>query len=151
MLSRRLDLANRFGERPAGRKEMRRLLRELERRLRSSILLDEFDAIKEELTGVSDAITLAETWAKFRGSQKTDSSHRVLAPMLKSIKHIEGGGEDFMILASPIPRWRSQVSPAVLAKVLAEEFPHFGQAVEEIAMFVAGGAAASLRPLLLVG
>lgn len=151
MLSRRLDLANRFGERPAGRQEMRHLLRELERRLRSSILMDEFDAIKEELSGVSDAIALAETWAKFRGSQTTDSTHRVLAPLLKSIRHIEGGGDDFMILASPIPRWRSPVSPAVLAKVLSEEFPHFGQAVEEIAMFVAGGAAASLRPLLLVG
>jgi hypothetical protein len=60
MLSRRLDLANRFGERPAGRQEMRHLLRELERRLRSSILMDEFDAIKEELSGVSDAIALAE-------------------------------------------------------------------------------------------
>jgi hypothetical protein len=151
MFGRRLDFAIQAGESSTKRLELRRVLREFDRRLCANTLLDEFDAILKELQGAGDAIALAETWATFRRSLKTGATHRVLAPTLKSLKHMESGGEEFKVLASPIPFWRSPVSPAVLAKVLVAEFPHFAGTVDEIATFVAGGAAASMRPILLVG
>jgi hypothetical protein len=151
MFVRRLEFSTQSGESSAKRLELRRVLRELDRRLCANTLLDEFDAILKELQGAGDAIALAETWATFRRSQKTGATHRVLAPALKSLKHLESGGEEFKILTSPVPFWRSPVSSAVLAKVLVAEFPHFGGAADEIANFVAGGAAASVRPILLVG
>lgn len=135
----------------AERRALRRALRSIERRLTDVVLLDEFDSIRKELAGAGDAVALAETWAQFRRSGKTGATHKVLAPMLTSLKHIESGGGAFKALSGPLPYWRSPVAPAVLAKVLACEFPHLAGIADEIAAFVAGSSAASLRPIVLVG
>lgn len=135
----------------AGRRELRRTIREVQARLRQGVTLDQFDKLKTEVAAAGDAVTVAEAWAQFRKEGVDGKTHRVVAPGLKNLRHIEGGEEAFRILAAPLPNWMPSVSAEVLAAVLALEFPHLTSVTADIAEFVVGGAAASLRPLLLVG
>ena len=151
ILGQRLDEAGRIGGDFAGRRDLRRTLRAVEEKLSARALLDKFDDFKKEFDAADEAVTLARTWQEFRKAGVTGATHRVLAPNLKSLRHIEGGGSEFRVLTGPLPLWRSRVAASVLATVLAAEFPHLSEFSSDIATFVAGGAAASARPLLLVG
>lgn len=150
ILRRRIDSAGRIGASLVERVELMRVAREIDQRLRTNPILDEFDTLRREVAGIDNAVACAETWAQFRKSKSSAFTHKVLAPKLKSLKHIEDG-EQFKILAQPIPFWRTPVPPSVLSGVLAEEFPHLSPISDEIAEFVAGESAASLRPILLIG
>jgi hypothetical protein len=139
---------------PAGiaeRRMLRRTFRILQSRLDRFELLEKFDHFLAEFVAAGEAVTLGDAWAEFRRSGTDGATHRILAPKLKSVRHLEEGGEAFRLLSGPLPTWRSPVSVAVLAAALAIEFPHLAGIVGEVAAFVAGGSAETQRPILLVG
>lgn len=151
MLAQRLERASQAGGDFATKRELRRTLREVETLLNQRALLDRFDDIRKEFEAAGEAVTLAEAMAKFRRAGVEGATHRILAPHLKTLGHLEGGGDEFRSLAGPLPIWRSPVSAEVLAKVLAAEFPHLAGISDDVATFVAGGSMASARPIALVG
>jgi ATP-dependent Lon protease len=135
----------------AERFELRRTVREVQTRMRQRAMLDQFDNLQKEFAAAGEAVTVAEVWERFRRSGVDGTTHPVIAPRLKSVRHIESGGEEFRVLTAPLPIWQSPVSVEVLANVLGLEFPHLAAVAGDVAEFVAGGSAASLRPILLVG
>jgi hypothetical protein len=155
VLDERMEAAAMTADRPGaefpGRRELKQAAREVQTRMRDLGMLEAFDKIEKEFAEAGAAVAQAEIWAQFRRDGVYGSSHRVVAPKLKSVRHLENGEEEFKVLAAPLPVWRSPVSVEVLASALALEFPHLSAVTGEIAAFVAGGPAASLRPILLVG
>ncbi len=143
--------ANKNGDDSAGQHELERIIREVQARLHRHTILDQFDNLQKEFKAADEAVTLAEISGQFRQSGVDGTTHRVLAPRLKSLRHIESEGEEFRILTAPLPLWQPSVRVKELATVLALEFPHLVTVSEEIAAFVAGGSAASMRPIVLVG
>jgi hypothetical protein len=135
----------------AERHLLRRVLRMLQSRLDDLDLLEKFDHFLAEFSAAGEAVALGELWAEFRRTGTDGATHRIIAPKLKSLRHIEGGGEEFRLLTGPLPLWRSPVQASVLAAALAIEFPHLAGIVGEVAAFVAGGLAETRRPILLVG
>ncbi len=151
LLARRLHAATEAGVGIQRRIELQKVLRSLAHRSQMGTVVDEFDVISKELAGASEAIAKTELWSAYRRSQTGEATYKIVAPKLKTSKHSEFGADEFKVLAGPLPLWRSPVSPAVLAEVLKAEFPHLSAVVDEVARFIAGGAAASMRPILLVG
>ncbi|MBL8806180.1 MAG: AAA family ATPase [Rhodospirillales bacterium] len=151
LLARRLQAATEAGASIRKRIELQKVLRSLAHRSQIGTMVDEFDVISKELAGASEAIAKAELWSEYRRSRTGEATHKIVAPKLRTLKNFESGAEEFRILADPLPLWRSPVPPAVLAGVLEAEFPHLSGVVDEVARFIAGGAAASMRPILLIG
>jgi ATP-dependent Lon protease len=147
----RAERANCISNEFTVRFELKRTIREVQNRLRQRAMLDQFDSLQKEFTAADEALTLAEIWGQFRRSGVDGTTHRVVAPRLKNLRHLDGGAEEFHILTAPLPLWRPSVPAKVLATVLAIEFPHLAAVTGEIATFIAGGPAASMRPILLVG
>jgi hypothetical protein len=135
----------------AERRMLRRVLRMLQSRLDDLDLLEKFDHLVAEFAAAEAALAMGELWAEFRRTGTDGATHRIIAPKLKSLRHIEGGGEEFRLLSGPLPLWRPPVPASVLAAALAIEFPHLAEIVGEVAAFVAGGSAETKRPILLVG
>lgn len=134
----------------SGRRDLLRLRNQIERRLGQRILTEKFEDFRKEFDAVGEVIRQADMWTAFRRAGVDDSGYRLIAPNLKSLKHLEAGDE-FKPLLAPLPIWRSPISPSVLSAVLEMEFPHVAGVANDIANFVAGGPAASHRPILLVG
>jgi hypothetical protein len=143
--------ANRVGGGFDERLELKQALRDVRTRMSTISIIDEFDKLQKELIAAGNALTLGEAWGQFHRTGNNGTTHRVVAPKLKNLRHIEGGEEEFRILTAPMPLWKSPVPVETLAAVLSLEFPHLAKVTGEIAAFVAGGSAASLRPILLVG
>ncbi len=150
LVGQRLEQLARFDVGSSDRRDLLRLRRHLDRRLSQRVLTEKFDEFRKEFDLVGEAIRQGNIWEEFRRSSVDGSGHRVIAPNLKSVKHLEAADE-FKSLLAPLPLWKSPVSPTVLASVLALEFPHFGEVAGDIAHFLAGGPQASVRPILLVG
>lgn len=150
-VGKRLAESEIFGGDSSDRRKLHRILREVDELLRRRPLLDKFDDLRKEFDAVGEKIRHGKVWAEFKRAGVCGAKHRVLAPNLKSLNHIEGGGDEFKLLSGPVPLWQSPVSTTVLAQVLAAEFPHCADIADDVAQFVAGGSAASARPLLLVG
>ncbi len=135
----------------ADRKSLQRVLRRLMFEINGGPILEKFDQYHAEFVNSSEAIRLSDVWAQIGTSERARASYRVIAPSLKLTSHIEGGGKEFEILKTPLPLWRSTISPSILATVLASEFPHFTEMSSDVARFVCGDEKESIRPILLVG
>lgn len=132
------------------RRGLRRTLRQVEGRLSQRTLIGKFEEFRKEMDSAGEAVRQGEIWAEFKKAGVDGTHHRVIAPNLRSLKHLESP-EEFKVLMAPLPLWKSAVSSTVLATVLAMEFPHFSSIADDIARFVVGGRQASVRPVLLVG
>lgn len=150
IVGQRLEYLSHIKAAPSARRVMLRIRRQIDRRLGQKMLVEKFDEFRKELDATGEAVLQGKIWQEFRRSGVDRAAHRLIAPNLKSLKHLEAADE-FKPLMAPLPLWRSPVSPIVLASVLALEFPHFSTVVDDIAQFVAGGSRAAVRPLLLVG
>lgn len=150
IVGQRLEDLSRIDVGHSDRRDLLRIRRQVERRLSQRMLTEKFDEFRKEFDLVGEAVRQGNIWEEFRRNGVDGSGHRLLAPNLKSLKHLETGDE-FKPLLAPLPLWRASVSPTVLATVLALEFPHFSEIAGDIAHFVAGGPQASVRPILLVG
>lgn len=151
LLGQRFESSGRNGGDFAGRRELGRALRGVARILNRGALLEKFDDFRKECEAAAEAVTLRDTLAAFRRAGVNGSRYRVLAPALKSLRHLEGGGDEFQALMGPLPCWRPPVGVDVLAQTLAGEFPHLADIAADVANFVVGGAAASACPILLLG
>jgi len=150
IVGQRLEDLSRIDVGRADRRNLLRIRRQVEQRLSERMLTEKFDEFRKEFELVGEAVRQGNIWEEFRRAGVDVSGYRMLAPYLKSLKHLEAADE-FKPLLAPLPLWRSAVSPPVLATALAMEFPHFSEIAGDIAHFVAGGAQASVRPVLLVG
>ncbi len=113
--------------------------------------MEKFDQYHAEFVNSSEAIRLSDVWAQIGTSECARAGYRVIAPSLKSIAHIEGGGKEFEVLKTPLSLWRSTIPPSILTTVLTSEFPHFTEIASDVARFVCGDENESIRPILLVG
>ncbi|HAY06804.1 MAG TPA: hypothetical protein DCY26_09145, partial [Hyphomonas sp.] len=83
----------------AGWRKLRNALREIEVHLSNKDLLEKFDEIHKEIGAAAESATLRQTLAEFRRAGVNGTTHRVIAPSLKSLNHIDGGGNEFRSLA----------------------------------------------------
>jgi hypothetical protein len=145
------QVPNTAGSGFSARRQISRMMRDLQARLRNYEVLDDFDRLQREFEATNNALTIAQALDTMRREGTAGASYKVIAPRLGSVRHFDGGGEDYKALAGPLALWRSPVSVSALRIALELEYPHMVEAAGTVAEFVAGGRAASRRPLLLVG
>jgi hypothetical protein len=141
IIGQRLEDFSRANAGHADRRDLLRIRRQVEHRLGQRVLTEKFDEFRKEFDSVGEAVRQGNIWQEFRRAGVDGSGHRMLAPNLRSLKHLEASDE-FKPLLAPLPLWRSPVSPAIVATRRAMEFPHVSAIAAGIARVVAGGAQA---------